>query len=290
MKTRDVKYDKSGLAVYYPETDILMYRLNMSFFGKEVRYSLFKKGLLGLMRKVSGLCAVVNQNAIDCHQGTAAMIDYINTGQLHGTLDKILINGSLNSVRSRVTKIEGLIKSLSQDILQEKRSIEVFEAGCGFIRIPLFIISSFQAEDNYSFYYFGVDTDPHVVETSAKIIAHEKLQEKLVVAHADALESLENSDRCFDMIIAEGVMEYWDPPYYNRFVREAYEHLYSGGVLIGTATHVIPKRRMAEFFLGTYVEPRSQEKFEGIFRAGGFKEIDFIQTTPPTMSIGVAKK
>ena len=80
MKTRDVKYDKSGLAVYYPGTDILMYRLDMSFFEKDVRYGLFKKGLLGLMRKVSGLCAVVNESAINCHQGTAAMIDYINAG------------------------------------------------------------------------------------------------------------------------------------------------------------------------------------------------------------------
>ena len=80
MKTRDVKYDKSGLAVYYPGTDILMYRLDMSFFEKDVRYGLFKKGLLGLMRKVSGLCVVVNESAINCHQGTAAMIDYINAG------------------------------------------------------------------------------------------------------------------------------------------------------------------------------------------------------------------
>ena len=65
---------------------------------------------------------------------------------------------------------------------------------------------------------------------------------------------------------------------------------HSGGALIGTATHMIPKRRMAEFFLGTYVEPGSREEFEGILRASGFKEVELVQTTPPTMSIGIAKK
>jgi hypothetical protein len=290
MKTRDVKYDKSGLAVYYPGTDILMYRLDMSFFEKDMRYGLFKKGLLGIMRKASGLCAVVNESVINCHQGTAAMIDYINAGQPHGILDKMLLYGSLNAVKSRVTIIEQVVESLSQDILREKGSIDIFEAGCGFIRIPLSILSSFREGDNHSFYYFGVDTNHQVVETSAKIIEHEQLHGKLAVAGTDALESLEKSDRSFDIIIAEGVMEYWDRPYYTRFVRESYKHLYSGGAFIGTATHMIPKRRLAEFFLGTHIEPRSREEFKDIFLSGGFKEVELIQTTPPTMSIGIVKK
>jgi hypothetical protein len=53
---------------------------------------------------------------------------------------------------------------------------------------------------------------------------------------------------------------------------------------------MIPKRKMAEFFIGTHVEPMSREEFEGILRAGGFKEVELVQTTPPTMSIGIAKK
>jgi hypothetical protein len=53
---------------------------------------------------------------------------------------------------------------------------------------------------------------------------------------------------------------------------------------------MIPKRRMAEIFLGIYIEPRSRKEFERILRAAGFKEVELVQTTPPTMSIGIAKK
>lgn len=52
---------------------------------------------------------------------------------------------------------------------------------------------------------------------------------------------------------------------------------------------MIPKRRMAEF-LGTYFEPKSSQEFDGIFRVGGFKEVEFVQTTPPNISIGIARK
>jgi len=233
MKTRDFRHDGSGLAAFYPGTDILMYRVNMSPIGEDARCSLLKKGMLNLMRTLSGLCYIVNENALNGRRGTAAMIDYINAEQLHGKLDKMFMYGSVDSVRSRIRKIEEITKSLAQDVLQaKKRGIGIFEAGCGFIRIPLGILSSIQAQDNsFSFYYLGVDKEPQVVEVCAKIVAHEKLHEKIVVANDDALESLETSDRLFDLIIAEGAMEYWDKDYCNRFVREAYKHLHRGGHL-----------------------------------------------------------
>lgn len=291
MREREFKKEDERLIAYYPGKNgsVMMYQTIMGHIDKLDNYGFVKKNLLTLLRSTSGLCSIINENALNGQIGSAAMIDYINAEQYHGQLDTIFMGGSVAAVRSRIRKIEEISKNIAKNLVDKKIKVNVYEAGCGFIRIPLGIFDFIGEENHDLFYFIGVEKNPTVVEVASKIAESENLSDKIKVYEGDALESLRKLDGYSNLIIAEGAMEYWNLEYSIEFAREAYRHLDKGGALVGTATHIIPKRRIAEF-LGTYFNPLSEEHFKNVFIEAQFSETKLIKTEPPNISIGIGTK
>lgn len=291
MKKRDfVPLDKKNIGVYYPESDIHMYDMSMTPIDRKCGYKPLRRGFINFMRKNSGLCAVVNDGTLRGVMGPAEMIDYINANELHGPLDGIFMGGSVNAVRSRIEKVEKLTGQFAEEAIRGGKKFRLYEAGSGFLRIPINIIDSLKSRDlKPELFYVGVEKDKNAAEAALKIADFEGISDKIDVHLGDALEILRRMDDEFDCVLVEGAMEYWSPHYCKAFAEESYRHLKKGGRLVSTATHVIPKEKMARV-LDLYFEPKSESEFIEMYTESGFEEPVLFKTNPPNISVGVGKK
>lgn len=289
MKERDFRVDDGRIQAYYPGSDILMYEIEMSPIDGDNTYNFPRKFLINAMRKRSGLCALVNDDALRGIRGSAAMIDYINDEQIHGGMDNKFMYGSVDAVRSRIRKIEEISSGFAKESINRGEEFCFYEAGSGFLRLPLLILESLK-EDGYrqDLVYIGTDRNPDVVETASKIAEFRGVSDKIRVCHGDALKALQSLDKELDLVLAEGAMEYWEPDYCKAFAEESRRHLKNGGRLVATATHEIPKEKIAKI-LDFYFEPKSEDEFKEIFTDTGFGEPRLIKTEPPNISIGIAR-
>ena len=289
-RRRDFRLGDGTPVAYYPNSDIPMYEVPMTPLSPDCGYGFMKRNLINLTRKRSGLCSIVNEDALHNRVGSSAMIDYINAEQLHGSMDKYFMYGSVNAVRSRIRKVEELTVDLAKGSFEKRGEVSIYEAGCGFIRLPLNILDSLGGElYNLNLSYVGVDKNPDVVKVASKISEFRGASDKIRVYKGDALEELCKLNGELDMILVEGAMEYWSPEYRESFLEESGKHLSEDGVLVGTSTQTIPKEGIARF-LGFYFPPTSQEDFIDTFTNAGFNEPKLIKTEPPNISIGIGMK
>jgi len=287
IRKRDFKKESETLFSYYPGSNILMYEIPMRPIDN-CNYTFPRKSIINFLRKNSGLCSIVSEDSLNGNAGSAAMIDYINSEELHGSLDGIFMGGSVGAVRSRIRLMEDVSVQLAKDIIKQKGKVKIYEGGCGFIRIPLKIFKSLEEDlGDVEMSYFGVDKNAEVVKTASEIALFEELSDEIKVYKGDALEELYSLGD-FDLGILEGSMEYWNDKYRRDFFEEICEHLTDDGYFITTATHNVPKKKIAKF-LGLYFPPMSEEDFINMYVSTGFDEPELIKTNPPNISIGIGR-
>jgi ubiquinone/menaquinone biosynthesis C-methylase UbiE len=283
--------DGNVFVIYYPGSDIPMYEVSLTPINSNCPYGPLRKAVLNFIRKRSGLCARVNDDVLEGVRGSAAMIDYIMRETLHGEMDAKFMYGSVDAVRSRVRIIQKELVGLAKDYLERKNGFRFFEAGHGFVRTKIQLLNTLK-EDGYDITkvrLVGCDTNPRVVDVTRRIIAREEFDSQIQVHQGDAVDCLERLDETFDVCLAEGVFEYMDMDESRTLARSFHRCLDDGGTLIGTATHVIPKARVAKL-LDFWFEPRHEDDFVRIFTETGFRKPQLIKTNPPNISVGIGRK
>jgi hypothetical protein len=298
MVTEEAKwFRKSGMKieVFYKDegTGIVLYEIDMAPIPGKSPYGPLRTMAINFVRKNSGLGARLNQDALEGYRGSAAMIDYVLrfTNHLNGAIDKKIMFGSPNAVRSRVKIIEDELFKIACDSLTEKGVFHFFEVGPGYLRTQINLVRRLREEkfDLKGLKIEGVDLNPNVVKAAEKIIKFESLENVVTIRHGDAKEYLRNAEMTFDAILAEGVFEYCDMKGSLQLAEIVESRIRPGGYLIATATHNVPKRRLIEY-LDILVTPRSKEDFIAIFSKCGFDEPKLLATTPPNISVGIGIK
>lgn len=282
MRT-EFRNEGGTIYAYFPGSDIRMYQLGMYPTGDSNKFG------INFLRQNSGFCSVVSDDVLNDRVGSAAMIDYAYAETLHGVADRIFMRGSTNAIRSRIKNIIQVVTDLAKETIDKKGEVRIYEAGCGFIRVPLQVNEYLKnAGYNPDFYYLGVDKNPEVVKTASEIAEFKGLSDKIEVRCGDALEELVKEGK-FDLILSEGAWEYWNRAYLREFFEESLDHLNDSGYLVGTATHKIPWKTIAAH-IGLYFPPMPEEDFIELFNDSGFKLTGLIKTDPSNISIGVGKK
>jgi SAM-dependent methyltransferase len=275
------------------ETGIRLYEVRMEPIRGQSPYGPLRTFLINLLRKHSGLGARLNQDALEGHRGSAAMIDYVVRfpGHMNGKLDKKIMLGSPDAVRSRVRIVQDELFELARSCLRAKGEFRLLEVGPGYLRTQLDLLERLRRtqHDMTGVKIVGVDLHPEVVRAASQIIEHEKIGDQVQVFQADAGQWLKTSEQVFDVILAEGVFEYRDMAGSVELAKILANHLAPGGHLIASATHRVPKKALIEY-LDIRVLQRSKEEFLEIYRTSGFELPKLIATEPPNVSVGVGKK
>ena len=297
LRERDFRNEDGKWVAYFPGSNIAMYQLSMGPVGEDSGYRMGKRFLINRLREGSGFCSIVNEDVLNDRTGSAAMIDYALANKLHGTLDGVFMGGSVDSIRFRSDNVIKTVNNIAKEKIEENDEVRIYEAGCGFGMVALHLVKYLKGEGyNPNVHYLGVDKQPEVVEVANNIVGEVEsrypelggLSKKIKVREGDALEELRKEGE-FDVILAEGTMEYWNDGYRNGFSQEVLGHLSKGGYFISTATHVIPKKRIAQF-LGLYFPPMPEVDYISMYTGNGFGNPDLIRTEPPNISIGIGKK
>ncbi len=297
MKENDIWYTKSGKTItsYYKNvgTGIKLYDIAMEPIKGKSPYDPLRTFVINLIRTNSALGARINQDALDGYRGSAAMIDYVLRFKEHlnGKLDRKIMFGSPDAVRSRVAIIENELFSILKKELADKGSFHLLEVGPGYLRTQINLINRLREEriNIDGLKIVGIDFNPDVVKAASEIIRYERLENVVSIFEGNAQEWLASKTTLYDAVLAEGVFEYLDMIKSIEFANELANHIRKGGYLLATATHKVPKKKVIEY-LDILVLQRSVNEFVKIFESCGFTVPRLVPTDPPNVSVGIGRK
>jgi hypothetical protein len=294
---KEIWYKKSGkvITAYYKniDTGIKLYDIAMEPIKGKSPYDPIRTFVINLIRTNSALGARLNQDALEGCRGSAAMVDYVVRFKEHlnGKLDKKIMFGSPDAVRSRVDIIENELFSLTKKELADKGVFHLLEVGPGYLRTQINLINRLkEARCNLDgLKIVGVDRNPGVVRAASEILRYERIESIVSIFEGDAREWLSSNTARFDAVLAEGVFEYIDMEKSIGFARELSSHIRQKGYLIASATHKVPKKKIIEY-LDILVLQRSKKEFVEMFTRGGFDAPRLVPTVPPNLSVGIGRK
>jgi len=290
-------FTKSGriITAYYKniDTNIKLYDIAMEPIKGKSPYDPIRTFVINLIRTNSALGARINQDALDGFRGSAAMIDYVVRFKEHlnGKLDRKIMFGSPDAVRSRVNIVEDELFLLIKEQLAEKGTFHLLEVGPGYLRTQINLINRLKEAqvDLDGLKIVGVDCHPDVVRAATEILRYERLENIMSIILGDAHEWLTSNTTQYDTVLAEGVFEYMNRKKSMEFAGELANHIRKEGYLIASATHKVPKKKVIEY-LDILVLQRSEKEFVEIFTNSGFNNPRLIPTEPPNVSIGIGQK